>query len=74
MPTFLILKRTGSGDLDLKVCAVIRGKSQEEVDEAIKEGATDGVGNYIALSVANKVERKVRMQATVGEADPIPPA
>lgn len=74
MPTYLILKRTGPGDLDVRACAVIRGKTAAEVDDAIREGATEGEGDYIALGIDSKAERKVVMRADVGPADPLPPA
>lgn len=62
MPTYLILRRIGDGELDVEPCAVIRGKSAEEVDDAIAEGATKGEGDYIALSLNGKVERRVAMK------------
>jgi hypothetical protein len=61
----LILKRTGPGETDLNPCAVIRGKSAEEVDDAIAEGATEGEGDYVALSVNGMVERTLRMKLEV---------
>jgi hypothetical protein len=72
MPTYLILKRTGPGELDVKPCAVIKGKAESEVDEAIKEGATEGEGDYVALSVGGLVERNVSMKPTVGPVQPQP--
>lgn len=68
MPTYLIFKRTGPDDLDLSSpLAVIRGKSAEEADDAIMEGAIEGAGDYVALSVSGKVERRVGMEPTIGE-------
>ncbi len=68
MPTYLIFKRTGPGELDLgSPLAVIRGKSADEADDAIKEGAVEGAGDYVALSVSGKVERRVSLEPTVGE-------
>lgn|GEM_PF-5069165 len=63
MPTYLILKRTGPGDIDLQPCAIILGKSAEEVDDAIAEGATAGEGSYVAVSLSTVVERDLRMRA-----------
>lgn len=62
MPTYLILKRTGAGELDLEPVAVIRGKSAEEAESAIEEGATKGAGTYLALSINGKVERELRLR------------
>jgi hypothetical protein len=62
MPNYLIMKRTGEGELDLKPCAVIRGKTADEVDDAITEGATAGEGPYVALSMSTAVERDLRMK------------
>jgi hypothetical protein len=69
MPTFLILRRTGPGEMDIVPTAVIKGKTDAEVDEAIKEGATQGEGNYVAVSVTGKVERSVHYSAVVGPPD-----
>lgn len=61
----MILKKTGDGELDLEPAAVIRGKSAEEVEDAIAEGASKGEGTYIALSVSGKVEKDVVYEATI---------
>lgn len=67
MPNYLILKRTGPGELDLQPAAVIRGKTAEEVDDAIREGAQLGAGRYVAQSMASQVERDVALEPTVTE-------
>ena len=65
MPDYLILKRTGEGDLDLEPQAVIRGKTAAAVDEAIKEGALDGPGPYLALSYSGAVERDLTLRPEI---------
>lgn len=69
MPTYLIVKKTGEGELDFKPCAVIRGRTADEVDQAIQEGATEGAGDYRALSLDSAVERRITLEPTVG---PVP--
>lgn len=67
MPDFLILRRTGPQPTDLEACSIIQGKGGDEGEEAIREGACQGSGRYLAISMGNTTERDVGMEPVLSE-------
>lgn len=69
---FLILYKTGKAEAEAEVCAVIRGKSKDEGEEAIKEAMVNGPGQYVAIGFdpSNMITRQAEpsIKLTAAEA------